>query len=301
MKYFYCAILYLFCLSSFSQQDPQYTQYMYNLPVINPAYVGATEYLNLGVLYRNQWTEIDGAPQTSTFFGNFKISENIGAGLSVIADQLGPVRETNLYADLGYAVTLKENHKLAFGLKIGATFHDIGLKNLNVFDPNDPFFSQNINSTTPNIGAGLFYFTDNYYAGISIPNFLSSIHLNANGNRIGSETQHFIVTGGYVFSLPKKVKLRPSFLVKSAFSAPFSFDLNINVLLYDKLELGISYRNTDSVSGLVNFAVTEQLNIGYAYDAVTSDIRQFAPSSHEIIIRYSFTEKAKRIKSPRFF
>ncbi len=274
---------------------------MYNMPVINPAYVGATENLNLGLLYRNQWTEIDGAPQTSTFFGNFKLSENMGAGLSVIADQLGPVKETNVYADIGYTVTLKENHKLAFGLKVGATFHNIGLNNLTVFDPNDPFFSENISSTTPNIGAGLFYFTESYYAGISIPNFLSSVHLNANGNRLGSETQHFFVTGGYVFELSEKAKLKPSFLMKSAFDAPFSFDLNTNVLLYNKLELGISYRNDDSFSGLVNFAITPQLNIGYAYDAITSDIREFAPSSHEVLIRYSFAKKETRIKSPRFF
>lgn len=274
---------------------------MYNMPVINPAYVGATENLNLGVLYRNQWTKIDGAPQTSTFFGNFKLSENMGAGLSVIADQLGPVRETNIYADIGYTITLKENHKLAFGLKIGATFHDIGLNNLIVFDPNDPFFSQDISSTTPNIGAGLFYFSKNYYAGISVPNFLSSVHLNTNGKRLGSETQHFFITGGYVFELSKKAKLKPSFLMKSAFDAPFSFDLNTNMLLYDRLEFGISYRNDDSFSGLVNFAITAQLNVGYAYDAVTSDIGKFAPSSHEVIIRYSFAEKERRIKSPRFF
>lgn len=274
---------------------------MYNLPIINPAYVGATESINLGLLYRNQWTKVNGAPQTSTFYGNFKLSENIGAGLSVIADQLGPVKETNVYADIGYTITLKEKHKLAFGLKVGATFHAIGLNSLTVFDPNDPFFSDNINSTTPNIGAGLFYFTETYYAGISIPNVLSSVHLNANGNQLGSETQHFFVTGGYVFDVSENVKLKPSFLVKSAFEAPLSFDLNTNVLFFEKLELGLSYRNDDSFSGLVNFGITPQLNIGYAYDAVRSDIRLVAPSSHEVIIRYRFTEKSIRIKSPRFF
>lgn len=301
MKLLYCTILSLFCLLSFSQQDPQYSLYMYNLPVLNPAYVGATEHVNLGLLYRDQWTKIDGGPQTSTFYGNFTLSENLGTGISVIADQLGPVSETNVYADIAYSLTLKNNHKLAFGLKVGATFHDIGLNNLTVFDANDPFFSENINSTTPNIGAGLFYFTDNYYAGISIPNMLNAVHLNANGNKLGSETQHFFVTGGYVFQLSKNIKLKPSFLVKSAFEAPLSFDLNTNVLLYDVLELGLSYRYDDSFSGLVNFAITPQLNIGYAYDAITSDIRAFSASSHEVIIRYNFAKTERRIKSPRFF
>ena len=301
MKTWCCAILYLYGLFSFSQQDPQYTQYMYNLPIINPAYVGATEHINLGLLYRNQWTKVDGAPQTSTFYGNFKVSEKIGAGLSVIADQLGPVKETNAYADIGYTLDLKENHKLTFGLKVGATFHDIGLNNLTVFDPNDPFFNDNVNSTTPNIGAGVFYFTETYYAGISVPNFLSSVHLNANGNQLGSETQHYFITGGYVFDLAENIKLKPSFLVKSAFDAPLSFDLNTNVLFFEKLELGLSYRNDDSFSGLVNFGITPNLNIGYAYDAIRSNIRLVAPSSHEVLIRYSFAKKETRIKSPRFF
>ncbi len=301
MKTWCCAILYLYGLFSFSQQDPQYTQYMYNLPIINPAYVGATEHINLGLLYRNQWTKVDGAPQTSTFYGNFKVSEKIGTGLSVIADQLGPVKETNAYADIGYTVDLKENHKLTFGLKVGATFHDIGLNNLTVFDPNDPFFNDNVNSTTPNIGAGVFYFTETYYAGISVPNFLSSVHLNANGNQLGSETQHYFITGGYVFDLAENIKLKPSFLVKSAFDAPLSFDLNTNVLFFEKLELGLSYRNDDSFSGLVNFGITPNLNIGYAYDAIRSNIRLVAPSSHEVLIRYSFAKKETRIKSPRFF
>lgn len=301
MKKCAITILCVFTLFGFAQQDPQYTQYMYNMAIVNPAYVGATEHLNFGLLYRNQWTGISGAPQTSTFFGNAKINEQIGVGLSVIADQLGPVNETNIYADLAYTVTFNNDNRLAFGLKLGATFHDIGLNNLTVFDANDPFFSSAINSTTPNIGAGLFYYSDNYYAGISVPNLLNSVHLNANGNQLGSEVQHYFITAGYVFQLSENTKLKPSFLVKSAFNAPTSFDANTNVLLYDKLELGVSYRNDDSFSGLVNFAITPQLNIGYAYDAIRSDIRRFAPSSHEVIIRYQLTKKRQRIISPRFF
>ena len=301
MKRYLTIILYIFTFWGYSQQDPQYTQYMYNMAMVNPAYVGATENITLGLLYRNQWTGISGAPQTSTFFGNAKLSESIGLGLSVISDQLGPVNETNLYADIGYAITLNNQNHLSFGLKLGATFHDIGLNNLTVFDADDPFFNNNINSTTPNIGAGIFYYSDTYYLGISIPNFLNSVHLNIEGSQLGSETQHYFITAGYVFQLSEDTKLKPSCLVKSAFDAPVSFDINANILLYHKLELGISLRNDDSFSGLVNFAITPQLNIGYAYDAIRSDIRRFAPSSHEVLIRYQFSEKNRRIRSPRFF
>ena len=301
MKLHFTIILCAIAFWGHGQQDPQYTQYMYNMAMVNPAYVGATENITLGLLYRNQWTGINGAPQTSTFFGNAKLSENVGVGLSIISDQLGPVKETNLYADIGYAITLNNQNRLSFGLKLGATFHDIGLNNLTVFDVDDPFFNVNINSTTPNIGAGIFYYSDSFYIGFSVPNLLSSVHLNVNGNQLGSEVQHYFITAGYVFNINENTKLKPSFLVKSAFDTPLSFDINTNVLLYNKLELGISYRNDDSFSGLVNFAITPQLNIGYAYDAIRSDIRRFAPSSHEVLIRYQFLEKSRRILSPRFF
>lgn len=301
MKQFYIYIVCVISALGYTQQDPQYTQYMYNLSVVNPAYVGAAEYISLGVLYRNQWTGFEGAPQTSTFFSQFNLNEKGGVGLSIITDEIGPVVETNVYADLAYTLRFKNNNNLSFGLKAGATFHNIGLSDVFVINPTDPFFNQSITNTTPNIGFGVFYFTDTYYAGFSVPNLLNSVHLNINGNNLGSETQHYFVTSGFVFDMSETVRLKPSFLIKSAFDAPVSIDFNTNVLLYDKLEFGVSYRNDDSFSGLVNFAISQNLNIGYAYDAVRSDIRNFAPSSHEISIRYNFERPCKCILSPRFF
>lgn len=301
MKWSFVIITLLISYFGFAQQDPQYTQYMYNLSVINPAYAGSLELPSFGLLYRNQWTGIDGAPQTGTFYGHTALKNKLGIGASVIVDQLGPVRETNLYADISYTLQFESKHRLAFGLKLGVTFHDIGLNNLTVFDANDPFFSENINSTTPNLGTGLFYYTQNYYVGISIPNLLEAVHLNTNGIRLGSETQHYFITAGYVFNLSENTKLKPSFLVKSAFNTSTSFDLNTNILLYNKLELGVSYRFDDSFSGLVNFVINPNLRIGYAYDAVTSDLRQFASASHEVFLLFQLTPKDKRIKSPRFF
>ena len=146
-----------------AQQDPQYTQYMYNMTVINPAYAGSRENLSLGLLYRNQWASgLDGAPQTGTFFGHVPVGDNLGIGLSAISDQIGPVNETNLYADFSYTIEVGRDSRLAFGIKAGATFHNIGLAGIDLVDAGDPFF-QDISSTTPNIGAGLFYYTDRYY------------------------------------------------------------------------------------------------------------------------------------------
>tara|TARA_Y100000780_G_scaffold224504_1_gene235964 strand:+ start:957 stop:1862 length:906 start_codon:yes stop_codon:yes gene_type:complete len=284
-----------------AQQDPQYTQYMYNMNVVNPAYAGSRENLSFGLLYRKQWSGIDGAPETGTFFGHAPVGDNLGVGLSVIADQIGPVQETNVYADVSYTLRLGGEHNLAFGVKAGATFHDIGLTDLVVQNEDDPFFNQNINSTTPNIGAGFFYYTNKYYLSLSVPNLLSSVHLDDNGNNLGSESQHYFLTGGYVFDLSENTELKPSFLVKSSFDAPTSFDANLNVRFYKKLEFGASYRLDDSFSGLVNFAISPAFRIGYAYDAVTSDIKAYAPASHEVMLLFDLNFPKRVSRSPRYF
>ncbi|MBT8303286.1 MAG: type IX secretion system membrane protein PorP/SprF [Bacteroidia bacterium] len=284
-----------------AQQDPQYTQYMYNMNVMNPAYAGSKDNLSFGLLYRDQWNGFEGAPKTGTFFGHAPVGDKVGLGLSVISDEIGPVKETNAYVDFSYTLDLEGENKLSFGIKAGATFHDIGLTNLDLIDPNDPFFSENINTTTPNIGAGIFYHTDKYYLAASIPNLLSSVHLDTNGTKIGSEANHYFITGGYVFTLSDNAKLKPSFLVKSSFDAPTSFDVNLNALFFEKFEIGASYRLDDSFSGLVNFAITPSLRIGYAYDNITSEIKAYAPASHEFMLLFDINLPRKVSRSPRFF
>jgi len=301
MKKVFIILVFLIASQMQGQQDPQYTQYMYNMNVINPAYAGSKENLSFGMLYRTQWTGLEGAPKTGTFFGHLPVGEKVGVGLSLISDQVGPVRETNLYADFSYTLNLGGEHRLAFGVKAGATFHDIGLQDLDLIDPNDPFFSEDVNSATPNVGAGFFYYTDNYYLAFSVPNILNSVHLDANGYELGTESSHYFLTGGYVFQVSENTKLKPTFLVKSAFDAPTSFDVNLNALFFEKFEIGASYRLDDSFSGLVNFAVTPSLRIGYAYDNVTSDIKKYAPASHEIMILFDLNFPKKISRSPRYF
>ena len=300
MKKIYIIIVLLIATQVYGQQDPQYTQYMYNMNVINPAYAGSKENLSFGLLYRSQWAGIDGAPETGTFFVHSPLGEKVGLGLSIISDAVGPIKETNAYADFSYTLQLGGEHRIAFGVKAGATFHDIGLAGIDLIDPNDPFF-QNINTTTPNIGAGFFYYTENYYLAGSVPNILNSVHLDADGNKLGSEEAHYFFTGGYVFDMSPNTKLKPSFMVKSAFSAPTSFDVNLNALFFEKLELGASYRLDDSFSGLINFVITPSVRIGYAYDAVTSDIKKYAPASHEFMLLFDLNFPRKVSRSPRYF
>ena len=284
-----------------AQQDPQYTQYMYNMNVVNPAYAGSKESLSITALYRNQWSGFDGAPETFTFSAHSPFGDKVGLGLSAIKDELGPISETNVFVDFSYTLQLSEMFKLALGVKAGATLHDVGLSNLELQDPSDPFFQNNINNTYPNVGAGAFLYTENFYLGLSVPNLLNSVHLDENGLKFGSETNHYFATAGYVFQVSENVKLKPSVMVKSAFDAPISYDGNLNALFYEKFEIGASYRLDDSFSGMVGFQATPNIRIGYAYDSVMSDLDAVASASHEIILTFDLFFNKRSLRSPRYF
>ncbi len=284
-----------------AQQDPQYTQYMYNMNVVNPAYAGSKESLSITGLYRNQWSGISDNPVTFTFSAHAPVGEKVGLGLSAIKDELGPINETNVFADFSYTLNMGSTVKLALGLKAGVTFHEVGLRGLELQDPGDPFLSEDISNTYPNIGAGAFLYGDNFYVGFSVPNMLKSVHLDENGMKYGSETNHYFATAGYIFQLTDNFKLKPSVMVKSAFDAPISYDANLNALFYDRFELGASYRVDDSFSGLVGFQVTPNIRIGYAYDHVTSDLKAVGSASHEVILTFDLFFKQRVLRSPRFF
>jgi type IX secretion system PorP/SprF family membrane protein len=307
MKKIYLSVLVAFLglLEVQAQQDPHYTQYMYNMSVVNPAYAGSKDGLSLGLLYRKQWVEIEDAPTTGTFFGHSPVGKNVGLGLSVISDKIGPVEENNVYGDFSYTLKLGEEHKLAFGMKAGATFHKVGLfsdiGDGHVPDADDPAFSQNTSNTFLNIGAGLFYYTNKYYIGASIPNMLKSKHLDFNGRKFGSEVSHYFVTGGYVFDISENMKLKPFAMVKSAINAPTSVDVSLNTMLYNKFEAGLTYRLEDSFGAMVNFMITPSLRVGYAYDYIVSDLSAKTKSSHEFMLLYDISFSKKASSSPRFF
>uniref|UniRef100_UPI00404ABB96 PorP/SprF family type IX secretion system membrane protein n=1 Tax=Flavobacterium sp. TaxID=239 RepID=UPI00404ABB96 len=293
-----------FITEGLAQQDPHYTQYMYNMSVINPAYAGSKENLSMGVLYRKQWVGIEDAPTTGTFFGHSKVGKNVGLGLSVITDKIGPVEENNIYGDFSYTLNLGGEHKLAFGIKAGLTLHNVGLYS-DVYntlpDLNDPAFSEDTSNSYFNLGSGFFYYTDKYYLALSVPNLMKSKHLDFNGREYGSEVSHYFLTGGYVFDINENVKFKPFFLLKSAFDAPTSLDASANFMFNNKFEVGATYRLDDSFGAMVNYAITPDIRIGYAYDHIVSDLKVVTPSSHEIILLFDLRFSKKVSSSPRYF
>jgi type IX secretion system PorP/SprF family membrane protein len=287
-----------------AQQDPHYTQYMYNMNVINPAYAGSKENLSFGLLYRKQWVQIEDAPSTFSLSGSMPVGEKIGAGLSIISDKIGPVQETNLYGDFSYTLKLAGDHKLAFGIKAGATFQKIGLNSQIASSlpvPTDDAFAEDTNNTNFNIGSGVFYYTNKYYVAFSVPNLLNSAHLDYNGRKYGSETSHYFLTGGYVFDLSPNTKFKPFAMIKSAFNAPTSVDISTNFLFNNKFEVGATYRRQDSFGAMVNYAISPSLRVGYAYDHIISDLKVTTPSSHEFILLFDLSFSKKVSQSPRYF
>lgn len=302
-------ILFLFYITSASaQQDPEYTHYMYNMSVVNPAYAtGVPAMLNLGGLYRTQWVGAVGAPKTFTFFGHTAITDKVEVGISLVSDDIGDgaKKENNFYADFAYVLNLGGKNKLSLGLKAGFTSLQTNFNGFKFSDTQtDLAFAENINVTRPNIGVGAYYFRDNFYVGLSAPNLLNSKHIEEKSgiNAYGSENIHTFLTAGYVFQINDMVKLKPAFMSKFVPGTPISVDLTANVLYNNKFELGAAYRVNDAVSALMNINVTPSLRVGYAYDHTLSNMGQFNSGTHEIMLLFNLDLLGKGYdKSPRFF
>ncbi|TMM30337.1 type IX secretion system membrane protein PorP/SprF [Polaribacter aestuariivivens] len=298
IKYIICVTLLLSSCWLFGQQDPQYSQYNYNMNVINPAYAGSKGVLSIGVLGRSQWVGLEGAPRTLTLSVNSPVGKSVGLGLSLIADRVGPVVETNLFGDFSYTITTSENSRLAFGIKAGLT--SLQVRNLSSNSSNDPL-NVPVDKTAPNFGAGAYYYTDKFYAGFSIPNFLKTRYLEKSGGIVStaSEKMHFFLTSGYVFDLYDNLKFKPSTLIRGVKGAPVSVDISANLLWQEKFEFGLSYRFDKSFSGVVGFLLNDNMRIGYSYDQSISNFGNFNFGSHEIMLLIDFNRQ--KLKSPRFF
>jgi type IX secretion system PorP/SprF family membrane protein len=285
---------------SYGQQDAQFTQYMYNTINVNPAYAGSRGVLSMFALYRTQWVGLDGAPVTSTVSMNTPLNEsNLGLGVSLINDKIGPTTENTFSADLSYTIPTSETWKLSFGIKATANLFDLDATKLTNVVP-DPSL-QNYNTFSPNIGAGVYWHSDKAYIGLSIPNFIETQRYDDNEVKIYKEKMNYYLIGGYVFDLSDTVKFKPAFLTKMVEGAPLQVDLSGNFMFFDKFMLGASYRWSAALSAMVGFQVSDGLYIGYGYDRETTNLNNYNSGSHEIFLRYELFKNNNKITTPRFF
>ncbi|WP_121967296.1 type IX secretion system membrane protein PorP/SprF [Myroides sp. N17-2] len=286
-----------------AQQDPQYTQYMYNTNMINPAYAGSRGTLNVFGMYRTQWVGLDGAPKTANISVSTPLGESgLGLGVNFTNDRIGAMDENNISVDLSYAIDLNADYKLAFGLKGTANLLSVDYTKLNIHNPTDPNSQENINNKfNPNIGAGLYLYSDKAYLGLSVPNFLTIDRYDDNDVTTMRQKMHFYLMGGYVFDISRDVLFKPATLVKAVSGAPLQVDLTANFLLYDKVTLGAAYRWDAAVSALAGFQVNENMFIGYSYDFDTTKLHNYNSGSHEILLRFELFNRRSTINAPRFF
>ena len=289
-----------------AQQDAQYTQYMYNTVSVNPAYAGSRGNLSIAALHRSQWLGLDGAPKTQTLNLHSPIGYGgVGLGLSVVNDQIGPTSETYFDADFSYTIQLASEKRLSFGLKGSAHLLDIRFSELTT-DPNNPdaTLQQDIqNRVSPNIGAGVYYHTETFYAGLSVPRFLETTHFEESSLSTAKEQMNFYFITGYVWDFHPLWKFKPTLLTKMTLGAPLQVDVSANFMYNEKFIMGAAYRWDAAVSAMVGFNISPAFLIGLAYDRETTELGGaiFNDGSFEVILRYDFIRMVGNIKSPRFF
>lgn len=290
-------------LPSFSQQDALYSQYMFNGLVINPAYAGSSEVLNVTVSARKQWMGVDGSPSTQTLSVHTPLKkEKIALGLMLINDNIGVTHQLGINAIYAYRISWKEKNKLSMGLQVGGTQYSTKYSTLATRTPGDNNFSTDmISGIIPSFGAGIYFNNDKFYFGASIPHLMNNILKDSMVSQNVFQRRHYLLTLGYVFTLSPNVKLKPSVLLKSAQGVPAQLDVNANFLLKEALWIGASLRNFKRINLLTQLQLTEQLKLGYSYDFASANKNLINKGSHEIMLNYNFSFIKSKIVTPRYF
>jgi type IX secretion system PorP/SprF family membrane protein len=301
MNFFIKIFFLLVFFVGISQQESQFTQYMYNTTLINPAYAGSRDLLSIFGNYRTQWIGLDGAPQTSAVSIHSPIQfSNVGLGLSFIDESVGPTRDATISGEFSYTIPTSEQFKLAFGLKASVSFFSIDYNLLNILQPESTI--QNVATEgTPNLGAGFYWYSDKMYFGISAPIIFNRTRYNDNEIAIYQEKLTYYLMGGYVLNLKDEWKFKPALLIKNTYGAPLQLDLSANFQGFEKITFGGSWRNSGAFSALAGFQISPTLFLGYAYDAETTKLARYNNGTHEFFIRFELASKTKKILSPRFF
>lgn len=280
-----------------AQQDPMYSMYMFNGLAINPAYAGSRERPAITALYRHQWTGLEGAPKTAILTAHAPLLNNkIALGGSLCSDNISIFNVITLNFDYAYRIHFKKKGKLSIGMNVTVNNYRARWNELTLNDAVDPAFLSSDNSvTSPNFGAGVYYYTERFYAGVSVPHFLN-MSLSDNFEHEATDLtarqwKHYFYTMGAVFNIGKNVKFKPSFLFKHVQNAPFEADLNAGFLFKEALWLGAGYRTGDAINFITEYVFAKGVRIGYAYDYTLTELNDYSSGSHEIMIGYEFIKK----------
>jgi type IX secretion system PorP/SprF family membrane protein len=309
MKKLITYIAIVLSIKAHAQQEMMISQYMFNGLYLNPAYAGSHNSTDVTGLYRQQWANFSGAPVSQILSADGAIkNKNMGWGAILTNDKIGVTTKTDLYGNYSYHIKTSENGKLSFGLRGGFSYYNAMLTQLTVWDANDQIFASNVkNKFLPNAGAGVYYYSKKFYAGVSSPNLINYdpntfMTLGALMKGSPNYVRHAYATAGYVFEANENLYFKPNILVKYVGNAPVQADFNLNVLINKMFWVGGSYRTGDGIVGLIEYQHNGNWRLGYAYDFAFTKMQNYSFGSHEIMFSYMFTKKeVTKIKSPRFF
>lgn len=285
------------------QQPANYSQYMFNGLVINPAFAGSLEALSISMVGRRQWVGYEGAPQTFTLGAHSPInSEKVSLGLMASKDEISVFKHTHVSGIYAYRLRFSNKKNLSLALQLGINNDRVDYSSLTQYQLNDPKFENNqIVSISPQVGTGIYFSSPTYYLGISVPQITSRYLMNKKILNNLQLQNHYFVNGGYLIDLRPDFKLKPNFLLGYNQSSGLNYDINLNVLWHDALWLGVSYRNSKSVLFLTQLNITNQLKIGYSFDWGIKGLSNVFFNSHELVLHYLFVFEKDKIVTPRYF
>ena len=276
---------------------------MFNALPLNPAYAGTAEELNITVIARKQWLNIDGAPATQTLSVMSPVKkEKMALGFTAINDYIGVTHQTGFYGIYAFKIKLSAHSKLSLGLQAGFTNYVSRFSELEVRTPNDPAFASNdVRYLLPNFGAGAFYYSKKFYAGISAPYILDHLDNNSNVALNAMQSRTYLFTSGYVATLSPELKIKPSILFRVANGVPVQADINTTFIIHDVLWFGVSYRSFSSLNFIAQLQLSNRLSFGYSYDIPLNKISSASSGSHEVMLSYRFINYNKNMIIPRYF
>jgi type IX secretion system PorP/SprF family membrane protein len=306
-------LLLLLSANAYAQSDQHYTMFMYNKLIYNPAYAGSRDLTSLNADYRDQWDGINGAPKTANVtadgpVGSFmKPFRKVALGFSLSHETLGVERNTDIKAAYAYRIKFKD-FVLSMGLSAGADLYSANYSQLNLYQPNDPNFQNNIrNAVLPNVGAGEYMYSDDTYFGFSVPNIIQNAYDKKEKDirsNFARQSSGLYITCGHIFPVNESIKVLPQFIFRTIGSAryklPISCDINCTAIYNERFMAGVTYRTDKSFEGIVHIQATTRVNVGYAYDYLLSDLNGYNGGTHEIVVGYDIIRDNSKFLTPRF-
>jgi type IX secretion system PorP/SprF family membrane protein len=288
-----------------AQQNPLFTQYMFNGLVINPAYTGSHESMTTTFALRSQWSGLKGAPQTqvASVHSPLKLSRS-AAGAVFVHDEVSVVNQYMAYGTYAYRIPLSKHAKLSVGGQAGVTYYQANLSELTILTSNgqpDPNFYQNESRLLPNLGIGMYYYSKKSYIGLSLPTLINNRWNNQDAYTQARQKRHYFLSAGHVFPIGAGLKFKPNVLLKWEEGGPFQYDLNANFLIHEAVWVGVSYRMQDSVDGLLEININKQLSLGYSYGYPISSLAAVQTGTHEVVLNYRINRNKNIVFSPRYF